>query len=954
MTNDHQTSLFDPTPDSRPGTRDSRPITCLGLTFPNDDARRDHFLAILREKLKDPEFRNIDGFPIGTVEDILALSDPPYYTACPNPFIADFIKQYGKPFDPSQPYSRKPFAVDVSEGKTDPIYKAHSYHTKVPHLAIVPSILHYTEPGDVVLDGFCGSGMTGVAAQWCGSASESYRRQIEAEFEKQGIDKPKWGARRAVLNDLSPAATFIAANYNLPFDVREFARAGKHILDEVERELGWMYRTVHAATKDTTGHEGEILDVLLGETSCPPWIKLGRIEYTVWSEVFTCPDCAGEVVFLDEALDVETKRVKDTFPCPHCSANLTKDNMQRVFETRPDPADGKPWKRVKYLPSLISYKIGGKRYEKKPDASDLEILNRIEAIPLPLEIPTNRFPIEQMYHGSRIEPKGFTHIHHFFQPRAAHALGTLWRKANANLNDRIRNMLLFFIEQSVWGFSVLNRFRLRAFSHVNQYLNGVYYVPSQISEVSPRYNLEGKLSRLERAFQNKISDLGNAIMMTGTSACLALTTNSIDYIFTDPPFGENIYYADLNFLVESWHRVITNAAPEAIVDKFKKKGLPEYQRLMQRCFEEYCRVLKPGRWLTVVFHNSRNAVWNAIQEAMQAAGFVVADVRTMDKQQGSYRQVTSTAVKQDLVISAYKPNGGLEERFKLQAGSEEGVWDFVRTHLKQLPVFVAKGGQAEVIAERQNYLLFDRMVAFHVQRGVMVPLSAAEFYAGLVQRFSERDGMYFLPDQVAEYDKKRMTVGEVLQLQLFVTDEASAIQWLKQQLLKKPQTFQELQPQFMRETQGGWRKHEKQLELAELLNLSFLCCDGTGEVPSQIHSYLSSNFKELRNLAKDAPELQAKAKDRWYVPDPNKAGDLEKLRERTLLKEFEDYRAPSQRRLKLFRLEAVRAGFKRAWQSRDYATIIAVARKIPEEVLQEDPKLLMWYDQAVTRTGGET
>ena len=100
-----------------------------------------------------------------------------------------------------------------------------------------------------------------------------------------------------------------------------------------------------------------------------------------------------------------------------------------------------------------------------------------------------------------------------------------------------------------------------------------------------------------------------------------------------------------------------------------------------------------------------------------------------------------------MVISAYKPNGGLEERFKLEAGTEEGVWDFVRTHLKQLPVFVSKDGQAEVIAERQNYLLFDRMVAFHVQRGVTVPLSAAEFYAGLTQRFSERDGMYFLPSK---------------------------------------------------------------------------------------------------------------------------------------------------------------------------------------------------------------
>ena len=166
-------------------------------------------------------------------------------------------------------------------------------------------------------------------------------------------------------------------------------------------------------------------------------------------------------------------------------------------------------------------------------------------------------------------------------------------------------------------------------------------------------------------------------MTASTTAPLDIPDNSVDYVFTDPPFGENTYYADLNFLVESWHGVLTNAAPEAIVDRFKKKGLPEYQRLMQRCFEEYQRVLKPGRWITVVFHNSRNAVWTAIQEAMLAAGFVVADVRTMDKQQGSYRQVTSTAVKQDLVISAYKPNDGLEERFTLtRAAPRRGSGNF--------------------------------------------------------------------------------------------------------------------------------------------------------------------------------------------------------------------------------------------------------------------------------------
>ena len=388
---------------------------------------------------------------------------------------------------------------------------------------------------------------------------------------------------------------------------------------------------------------------------------------------------------------------------------------------------------------------------------------------------------------------------------------------------------------------------------------------------------------------------------------------------------------------------------------------------MEEALKECRRVLKPGRWITLEFHNSTNAIWTAIQNALGRAGFVPADVRVFDKGQGTWKQMTAGGtVKKDLLISAYKPNGGLEERFKLTAGTEEGVWDFVRSHLAKLPVFVAnKYGQAEVIAERQNYLLYDRMVAFHVQRGITVPLSAAEFYKGLNERFMERDGMYFLPEQVAEYDKKRMKVKEIAQLELFVKDEASAIQWLNIQLSKKPQTFQELQPQFLREI-GGWQRHEKPLELSELLEENFLKYDGKGPIPKQIVSWMKKSERlrkkireivvtqgetDIASLSTADPDLIKSAKDRWYVPDPNEAQDLEKLREKRLLKEFEDYKNFKGKRLKVFRLEAVRAGFKRAWQERDYATIITVARKIPENVLQEDPKLLMWYDQALTRMG---
>lgn len=919
------------------------PVTCLGMTFENDDSRRAYFTDELRKKLRDPDFRKIEGFPIGSDEDILNLSDPPYYTACPNPWIADFIAEWESQ-KPEQAddyhYHRGPFAADVSEGKNDPIYNAHSYHTKVPHKAIMRYILHYTQPGDIVFDGFCGTGMTGVAAQMCGDRevvmSLGYQVLPDGNILQEEIGEggkrvwqpfSKLGIRRVVLNDLSPIATFISHNYNHDLDVSQFAKAAKTVLKNLEKELGWMYETTH-----TNG------------TKC-------LIDFVIWSEQFSCPDCGAGINFLDEALDNESNEVKSEFPCPECSSILTKKRMERVFETTIDPVTGQPWKHINYQPTEIHYKYSGAKHTKKPDAEDLKILSAIQRRDWPTNIPTNEFPISTMYHGSRIEPKGYTHAHHFFFRRALESLSYLWRHASNAPDPRISQALLFFVEQAVTSLNIQNRYGPKKYSQSNGMLPLVYYIPSQIAEVTPWYVLSGKLKRLERVFHS-LPFVHNACAVgTGDTASVEIKDESLDYIFTDPPFGANIFYADLNLITESWHRVFSNSNKEAVVDKFKYKGLAEYHSLMLHCFKNYYLALKPGRWITVEFSNSSAAVWNAIQSTLQDAGFIVANVSVLDKQQGSFRAVTTTtAVKQDLVISAYKPDGDFEDLFQREAQTEEVVWDFVRTHLTYLPVTKQQGALLQFVPERDPRILFDQMVAYYVRKGYPVPISSHEFQIGLSQRFSERDGMVFLPDQVAEYDYKKITSGELKQLAMFVSDEASAIQWLRHLVKEKPQTFSDINPQFMQQL-GGWSKNEAQLDLRELLNQNFISYDGRGPVPEQIHAYLSTNWKDLRHLPKDDPTLVAKARDRWFVPDPNKAGDLEKLREKALLKEFEEYKAVK-KKIKVFRLEAVRAGFKKAWQERDYAVIVAVADKIPNNVLEEDPKLLMWYDQAVTRMGG--
>jgi len=879
---------------------------------PEAAARREAYRERLRAYLQDPDFRAIEGFPIGEDEDILALSDPPYYTACPNPFLPEILEEWqveraalraelGLPDD--EDYRREPFATDVSEGKNDPIYNAHSYHTKVPHKAIMRYILHYTQPGDVVFDGFCGTGMTGVAAQLC--ADRKVVQELGYRVDEEGVIYEgeeaisQLGARRAVLVDLSPAATFIAYNYNTPVDVDAFKREAQHILDEVEEECGWMYETWHPHCED------------------PNRVK-GKVIYVVWSDIFICPECSNEINYWNvTVVDQANGEVLRRFPCPECGKTHSKRTLDYAFETIYDRTLGNTIRRVKQIPVVISYRVGSKRYEKEPDIEDLTALKKIRGQDNPYWFPTDRMP--EGDESRRNDDIGITHVYQYYTQRNFWILSAVFTKINnRGYSDRLRGMLWFWFTSSHSRLHRMNRYMARHSRHVGP-LSGTLYVSSTTAEISPFYFMEAKLKHHSQLSSPPTGSAIQAQSLTNLEELMKGSDCWADYIFTDPPFGGNLMYSELSFLWEAWFRVFTNNESEAIVNETQRKGLTEYQGLMEKSFEGYYHALKPGHWMTIEFHNSQNRVWNIIQESILRAGFVVADVRTLDKKKGTTKQLTlASAVKQDLIISAYKPRAGFEARFAQEAGTPEGAWAFVRQHLAQLPVVVAAEGQLETLAERQDYLLFDRMVAFHIQRGATVPLSAPEFYAGLRQRFIERDTMFFLPEQVAAYDRARLEAESVAQLALFVADEKSAIQWLRQQLEPQaggqPQTYQELQPQFLQQLHQA--RHEELPELRDLLEQNF---------------------------------LQDEA-DRWYAPDPNKASDLEQLRRRALLREFRGY-VEGAGRLRKFRTEAVRAGFADAWQRQDYAIIVQVAERLDESVLQEDPELLMYYDNAGLRVG---
>jgi predicted RNA-binding Zn-ribbon protein involved in translation (DUF1610 family) len=876
------------------------------------EAERTHYLEQLRQKLQDPEFRKIEGFPLGTDEDILALSDPPYYTACPNPFMGEILErwqaeraalraQLGLPDDSGDNgngapavYHREPFAADVSEGKNDPIYNAHSYHTKVPHKAIMRYILHYTDPGDIVFDGFCGTGMTGVAAYFCGdkAAVESLGYEVLGDGSirsRDGRSCSRLGERCAMVSDLSPSATFIAYNYTHLSDLSSFRTEATKLVKTVQDSLGWLYRD-----------------------------ETGSVLSAIWSDIFLCPNCSREFLFWDVA--AKARQFQKSFACPHCGSIVGKSasratgaaKLERPFEIRFDPVLGESVRLPKFALVRQIVRAGSKRViADVSEESRQRFVEQFEEVIWP-PVPRDKFmPGRQT--NKLINGTGIVHVCHMYTPRALLVYARLW---NEKLPSRKSTALFRFCLSSINNYVS----RKQGYFGGGGGVAGTLFTPSIHLE---RNVFDVLLRKIDKVGSLK-AIVGERISVS-TQSVIDLRNvpgQSVDYIFTDPPFGESLQYAELNLFAESWLGVRTVVEDDCVLNYVHHKDLAFYSHMMVEAFRECARILKPGKWMTIEFHNSQNAVWNVIQRAIEISGLVVADVRILDKQQQSFNAVNRAgAVDQDLIISAYKPRAGFERRFLEQAGTEEGAWAFVRQHLEQLPVAVEKEGALEIVAERQAYLLYDRMVAFHIQRGCSVPLGAAEFYAGLKRRFPERDGMYFLRAQAAEYDRRRLKAGKVEQLALFVSDEKSAIQWLQRELNPNtgngPQTYQDLVPKFMRELHQA--RHEKLPELSDILAQGFLKDDA----------------------------------ERWYIPNPERQEDLEKLRERALLHEFLEY-LPARSgghagRLKVFRTEAVRAGFKHSWAARDYSSIVRVAQRLPESVLQEDAGLLMYYDNALLR-----
>jgi DNA modification methylase len=508
-------------------------------------------------------------------------------------------------------------AVEVSRAQS--LYGVHAYHTKVPPEAIEPYLLRHTNVGDLVLDPFCGSGMTGVAARRHG--------------------------RRAWLSDLSPAAVHIASNYTLACDSTRFSVTAECVTTACEPLEHYLYGT-----------------------HCDRCGGSATIAYVIWSDIRSCPSCEAEIRIWDHR-EQNLRRIT----CIACRTTFAKSQARVTAE----------------VPVRVNIRCSAcGRVERDPLPEDVAATQRSRAA-IPWWYPEVPFGRDREMWRKGHDDLSIRSAADFYSVRNLWALSGLWETINAESDDRLRSALRFAFTAIANRAS--RRYQWNAKRPTNV-LGGTLYVSSLRYEFNVFDLWRRKVNAARKLFAATWHDSGAATVIQSSATSLPLPDVSVDYCFTDPPFGANIVYSDSSLLWEAWLDDLTDTEHEAIVNRHRKladggKDVATYGDVMTQCFGEIARVLRPSGSATVVFQNTDPVVWDAVQAAIEEAGFRIEHATTLHKQQPSFKGVKAhqegeRVAATDVVLSLAR-RGSPRSRSSPEETSEV-VWNVVRAELQRI------------------------------------------------------------------------------------------------------------------------------------------------------------------------------------------------------------------------------------------------------------------------------
>lgn len=567
------------------------------------------------------------------------------------------------------------------------LYSAFSYPTKISPESIAVYIASHTKPGDTVLDTFGGSGTTGLAVHLCSNPTDEVIRLA------RNLGAPViWGPRNAIIYELSVIGAFIAKTMCTPVDHVRFMQEAEALISRCEAELGYVY-----SAKDDQG-------------------KTGFIRHAIWTEVLLCRNCSRQISFWDAAVTENPVSISSVFVCPACGNTENLDHVERVTEYEFDHLLNKHVKSRKRIIKKIYGQTGKRKWSRLATDEDLEIYESISAIPMPEVVPIREIPWGDLYRSGY--HTGITHVHHFYTRRNLLVLAKIWseiERVPQEMRDPLRMLVLSY---NATHSSLMTRVVVK--SGQNDFIltgaqSGILYISSLPVEKNIFQGLRRKAKTIADAFKIIESSTSKVTVVNGSSTRLDLPDKSVDYLFTDPPFGDYIPYSEVNFLNEAWLGKTTDNSEEVIINHHQNKGAEDYKNLMVRVFREISRTLKDEGKATVVFHSAKAEVWRALQDAYLESNFNVVLSNVLDKLQGSFKQVTSTVtVKGDPLLLLAK-NVAIDRKKRLNL-------DDVISKLMQ------SASESDDPKELTPERLYSRLVNMYLEHGEHVPINAADFY----------------------------------------------------------------------------------------------------------------------------------------------------------------------------------------------------------------------------------
>lgn len=504
------------------------------------------------------------------------------------------------------------YSKPLRSSRTGVLYNAFPYPTKISPEAIAVYIACSTEPGETVLDAFAGSGSTGMAALLCEHPTE----QMQRIAQRLGV-RPAWGARNAVLYEIGTYASFATETLLNGLPAEEYRAAAEDFLERAGELAGPAYRVT-----DPEGREGSL-------------------RYAIWSEILLCPACGGEVSYFDHAMSRAPAAFRKELRCPHCLRTCRVEDMPFAAETHWDALLQRPVSRKKRVPAWIYGATGGRNWDRRATDEDLRAEEAFCA-GLPLEDTPKEIRWGELHRGGY--HYGITHLHHFYTGRNYLVMSRLWRLTDEFPARQSAALKLLLLSYNAAHGTLMTR--VVAKKNARDFVltgaqSGVLYISKAPVEKNLLWGLKRKAKVFERAYGLLEGCTGAVTVHNASSARMAEADNSVDFVFTDPPFGDFIPYAEVNQINELWLDRVTNRADEVIISDSQSKDLSAYQEMLSQVFREVHRVLRPNHYASVVFHAAKASVWEAFKGMIDAADFHIVQTNILDKTQSSFKQVVA-------------------------------------------------------------------------------------------------------------------------------------------------------------------------------------------------------------------------------------------------------------------------------------------------------------------------